>query len=311
MCYARRMHRALAALSLTAILFAAPAVAAPADILDRVRDHYADSDGVRIHYVTLGRGPLLVMIHGFPDFWDGWREQMAGLSRRYQGAALDLRGYNLSDQPKGVEQYDITLLAKDVAAVVRDLGREHATIIGHDWGGGVAWTFAMLYPAMTERLIVLQTPHPRGLLRELRTNPQQLANSEYARTFQQDGAYLGFTPEILASIAATPATRQQYVDAFARSDIEAMFNYYKRNYPRAPYADLELPKVSAPVLVIHGLADQFLLAAGHNSTWDWVDAPVTIATVPGVGHFVQQAAPATVTRLIKQWLAATPVGSAR
>ena len=303
------MRHTLFALLLSVLPLVGPAAAAPADLLDRLRDQYADSNGVRIHYVTIGRGPLIVMIHGFPDFWYGWREQMTGLSRRYQVAALDLRGYNLSDQPKGAENYDLGLLANDVAAVVRDLGRERATIVGHDWGGAIAWLFAIAHPEMTDRLVVLQTPHPRGLLRELRTNPQQLANSEYARTFQQDGAYLGLSPGILATLASTPATSQRYLDAFARSDIQAMLYYYQRNYPRAPYADVELPKVHAPVLVIHGLADTFLLAAGHNATWDWVDGPVTISTVPGVGHFIQRDAPTTVTRLIKQWLAATPVRS--
>jgi pimeloyl-ACP methyl ester carboxylesterase len=97
--------------------------------------------------------------------------------------ALDLRGYNLSDKPAGVEQYGFGPLVGDVEAVIHDLGRDRATIVGHDWGGAIAWLFAILRPAMTERLVVLQTPHPRGLFRELRTDPQQLANSAYARAF--------------------------------------------------------------------------------------------------------------------------------
>jgi pimeloyl-ACP methyl ester carboxylesterase len=307
-------RRTLAALLAAVCLL--PPVAHAADVFDRVRHRYVQNGDVRIHYATLGRGPLVVMIHGFPDFWYGWRDQMAGLARHYQVAALDLRGYNLSDQPRGVEQYDLSLLAGDVAAVVRDLGRERATIVGHDWGGGVAWVFAILHPAMTERLIVLQTPHPRGLWRELRTNPAQQANSQYARVFQMEGAHLGLTAEGLAGWVRDPAARRRYVEAFARSDFEAMLHYYKRNYPREPYPDLALRNVQAPVLVIHGLADPFLLAAGHNSTWDWVDAPVTIATVPGVGHFVQQDASVLVTRTMKRWLRApvepaVPGGGAR
>jgi pimeloyl-ACP methyl ester carboxylesterase len=293
------MPHALRALAFTLVLLAQPATA---DVFHRVRDGYADSGGVRIHYVTLGRGPLVVMVHGFPDFWYGWRDQIAALSHRYQVVALDLRGYNLSDKPRGVEQYDLGLVANDVAAVIRDVGRERATVVGHDWGGAVAWLFAILHPEMTERLVVLQTPHPRGLLRELRTNPQQKANSAYARIFQAEGAHLALTAAGLAAWVTDPAARERYVEAFARSDFEAMLNYYKRNYPREPYADLPLPNVQAPVLVIHGLADPFLLAAGHNSTWDWVDGSVTIVTVPGVGHFIQQDASAVVTRTIKRWL---------
>jgi pimeloyl-ACP methyl ester carboxylesterase len=295
------MHRALTSLVLAALLLAAPARAA--DLFHRVRDGYADNASVNIHYVTLGRGPLVVMIHGFPDFWYGWRDQIAALSRRYQVVALDLRGYNLSDKPHGVEQYDLTLLAGDVAAVIRAVGRERATIVGHDWGGAIAWLFAILHPEMTERLVVLQTPHPRGLLRELRTNPQQQANSAYARAFQVEGAHLGLTAAGLAALVSDPVARVHYIEAYERSDFEAMLNYYKRNYPREPYPDIPLPNVQAPVLVIHGLADPFLLAAGHNSTWDWVDAPVTVVAVPGVGHFIQQDASVLVTRTIKRWLA--------
>lgn len=303
------MRRLLFTVCAAWIALAAPALAARADVFERVRHHTADSNGVPIHYVTLGRGPLLVMIHGFPDFWYGWRDQIDGLSRHYQVAAVDLRGYDLSGQPKGVEQYDMTLLANDIAAVIHDLGRDRATIIGHDWGGGVAWAVAMAYPALTERLIVLQTPHPRGMLRELRTNPQQLANSAYARFFQQEGAHTTLTPDVLTAWAvpadASATVRAHYLEAFGRSDAEAMLNYYKRNYPRAPYDDVAYPTVTAPTLIIHGLDDAFLLAAGHNSTWDFVSAPVTITTVPGVGHFIQQAMPTTVTKLIKEWLAST------
>jgi epoxide hydrolase 4 len=303
------MNRSLRVLSLVLMLGAGSALGAPRDVLERVHDAYADSNGVRIHYVTLGHGPLVVMIHGFPDFWYTWRDQMAALSRRYRVAALDLRGYNLSDKPAGVEQYDFSLLVDDVAAVIRELGEESAILVGHDWGGAIAWLFATRNPGMTEGLIALQTPHPRGLLRELRTNPQQQANSAYARAFQESSARdLGLTPAVLAFWVRDPTVRQRYIEAFARSDIDAMLNYYKRNYPLAPYDDIPLPKVQAPVLVIHGTADPFLLAAGHNSTWDWVDGRVTIVALPGVGHFVQQDASAEVTRLIKEWLAGARAG---
>lgn len=295
------MSRLLFALSFVLLLAPATTLGARGDVFNRVHDGYADSDGVRIHYVSLGRGPLIVMLHGFPDFWYGWREQIAALSHHYRVVALDLRGYNLSDKPVGVAQYDMGLLVNDVAAVIRDAGRDRAIIVGHDWGGAIAWFFAIQKPEMTERLIVLQTPHPRGILRELRTNPEQQTNSGYARAFQQEGVRLN--PTALAGGVKDPVAHARYVEAFQRSDTQAMLNYYKANYPREPYDDIPLPNVKAPVLVIHGLDDQFLLAAGHNSTWSFVDAPVTITTVPGVGHFIQQDAPATVTRLIKDWLA--------
>ena len=295
------MCSVLRILSVACVLALGEAGAVAAEVA-HFRHGYADNGGVKIHYVTRGRGPLVVLLHGFPDFWYGWRDQIAALSAHYQVAALDLRGYNLSDKPKGAGQYRIELLAGDVAAVIHALGAERATIVGHDWGGGIAWTFAILYPQMTESLIVLQTPHPRGLLRELRTNPDQQAASAYARGFQELGAYLRFTAQTLAFWVTDPVARARYVKAFERSDFEAMLNYYVANYPREPYADIPLPNVQAPVLIMHGLDDPFLLAAAHNSTWNWVDAPVTLVTVPGVGHFIHQDASSLVTRTIEQWL---------
>src|SRR6266705_2259154 len=172
---------------------------ADSDLEKRVEHGYADSGGVKIHYASLGKGPLIVMIHGFPDFWYTWRDQMEALSKDYQVVAIDQRGYNLSDKLKGVENYDIRLLVGDVAAVIKHLGRDKAIIVGHDWGGIVAWVFAMTLPQMTEKLIILNLPHPRGLNHELAHNPQQQQNSQYARNFQKEDAAKSLTAEGLAS----------------------------------------------------------------------------------------------------------------
>src|SRR5271168_5552029 len=130
------------------------------DIESRVKHGYADSNGVKIHYASLGTGPLIVMIHGFPDFWYTWRDQMEALSSQFQCVAIDQRGYNLSDKPKGVENYDMRLLVGDVVAVIHALGKEKAIIVGHDWGGMVAWQVALNVPQVTEKLIILNLPHP-------------------------------------------------------------------------------------------------------------------------------------------------------
>ena len=294
-------------------LCAALSAQAP-DVFDRVTHGYATSEGgVKIHYATLGKGPLVVMIHGFPDFWYSWRHAMTALSDTYQVVAIDQRGYNLSDKPKGVESYAMRLLVADVAAVIRDVGQERATIVGHDWGGMVAWQFAMNQPAMTERLVVLNLPHPSGLLRELRSNPEQIANSEYARTFQRGsptdaGVFFGrpMTAETLSGWVTDPSARKRYIEAFQRSDFEAMLNYYKANYPKGSGADApaapHLPKVKAPVLMFHGLDDQALLPGALNSTWQWVEKDLTIVTVPGSGHFVQQDAAQIVSDTMVDWL---------
>lgn len=274
------------------------------DLESRVTHGYADSNGVKIHYASLGKGPLVVMIHGFPDYWYTWRHQMEALSKNYQTVAIDQRGYNLSDKPKGVENYDVRLLVGDVIAVIRSLGQEKAIVVGHDWGGLVAWQLAINAPQFVDKLIILNLPHPRGIARELATNPDQQKNSGYARMLQQPDAAKKLTAEGLAGWVKDPEARAKYVEAFKRSDFEAMLNYYKRNYPKEPYVEDKSPvvKVKAPVLEFHGLKDTALNAHGLNNTWEWLEQDWTLVTIPEAGHFVQQDAAEMVTRTMELWL---------
>jgi pimeloyl-ACP methyl ester carboxylesterase len=285
-----------------AALFAA--IAAAADIEPQVKHGYADSNGVKIHYATMGSGPLVVMIHGFPDYWYTWRNQMQGLADRFQVVAIDQRGYNLSDRPKGVENYDMRLLVGDAIAVIRHFGKEKAIVVGHDWGGAVAWSVAMNAPQYVERLIVLNLPHLRGLNRELAHNPEQQKNSGYARNFQKDDSEKQLTAEGLARWVQDPAAKAKYIEAFQHSDFTAMMNYYRRNYPREPYTDDTSPvqKVKCPVLLIHGLKDTALLAPALNNTWDYLEQDLTLVTVPNAGHFVQADAADFVTKTMRMWL---------
>lgn len=297
----KSMHRGFA---IIAVLIMIGGSALASDLESRVEHGYADSNGVRIHYASLGQGPLVVMIHGFPDYWYTWRHQMEALSKNYQVVAIDQRGYNLSDKPKGVENYDMSLLVGDVVAVIRHLKRDRAIICGHDWGGVVAWSFAMMKPDMIEKLIILNLPHPRGIARELVNNPEQQKNSQYARNFQQEGFHKQLTAEGLARWVRDPEAQKKYIEAFERSDFEAMLNYYKRNYPREPYREDPSPvvKIKVPVLMIHGLKDTALLASGLNNNWDYIEKDLTLVTVPEAGHFVQQDSAEFVTRTMQMWL---------
>lgn len=296
-----RLVHALAALSLTAAPLTA---AASAGIESKVKHGYADSDGVKIHYATMGSGPLVVMIHGFPDYWYTWRNQMEALADSYQVVAIDQRGYNLSDKPAGVENYDMKLLVGDVIAVIRHFGKEKGIIVGHDWGGAVSWTLAINAPQYVDKLIILNLPHLRGLARELAHNPEQQKNSSYARNFQQADAAAKLKVEQLAFWVKDAEARPKYLEAFKRSDLEAMLNYYKRNYPREPYTEDTSPvvKVKAPVLMIHGLKDTALLPNALNNTWDWLEKDLTLVTVPEAGHFVQADAPEFVSKTMRMWL---------
>jgi epoxide hydrolase 4 len=128
----------------------------------------------------------------------------------------------ISDKPQGGEYYLMRHLISDIQAVIRYLEKDKAIIMGHDWGGAIAWFFAMYIPTMTERLIVLNTPHPSGIVRELAQNPQQQKQSAYARDFQQEGAHKQLTPESLSACVHDPVARERYIEAFRRSDFEAM-----------------------------------------------------------------------------------------
>ena len=266
---------------------------------------FADSGGTKIHYVELGKGPLLVLIHGFPDYWYSWRKQMPKLAESFRVVAIDQRGYNRSDKPEGVEQYEMPKLVGDIVAVVKHLGEEKATIIGHDWGGAVAWSTAMAVPQMVERLIILNLPHPEALARELANNPDQQKASAYARFFQTEDAAKTLSAEGLAFWVKDAAAKPHYIRAFERSSFDSMLNYYKANYPREPYEfdpEATPSRVKCTVLMIHGLKDTALLPGGLNDTWNWLEKDLTLITVPNADHFVQQDAADFVTASIHAWL---------
>lgn len=279
----------------------------PGDLDGLVEHGYADNAGVRTHYATLGEGPLVVLVHGFPDYWETWRHQMPALAADHRVVAVDLRGYNLSDKPRGAHHYALETLAGDVETVIAHHGARSATVVGHDWGGAIAWYVAMTRPELVERLVVLNMPHPAGFARELATNPEQARNSAYARRFAADDAHLQVTAEELVSwLPVQGEDRLRHLEALRRSDIEAMLSYYKVNYPRegSGAQPASFPQVKAPVLAIHGLDDQAILPGGLNSTWERVESDLTIVTLPGAGHFVQHDAAQAVTDTMVSWLSA-------
>lgn len=297
------MIRAAAAL-LAAFALATAAHAAP-------QDKTATNGDVKIHYVVDGKGPLVVMIHGFPDYWATWKPLMAELNKAgYRTAALDLRGYNLSDKPQGVAAYAMPNLIGDVAAVIAAEGQKNAIVIGHDWGAAIAWQVTFNRPDLVNKLVIMSVPHPAGMARELATNKAQQAGSDYARNFQKEGSEKTLTAEGLAGWVKDPKEKAGYIEALKRSDFAAMMNYYRANYPRGAGEATETPatmaapsqRVKVPVLVIHGMKDTALNAAGHSGTWNYVDADTTLVMAPAAGHFVQHDAEKLVNTTVRDWL---------
>ena len=282
------------------------------------RHHDIITNGIRMHYVTQGEGPLVVLLHGFPAFWYSWRNQIPFLAERgYTVVAPDLRGYNDTDKPRS--GYDVPTLLKDIEGLIKGLGQEKAIIVGHDWGGALAWVFAMRYPHMTSRLIILNAPHPWALQRELRTL-KQLRKSWYIFAFQ-----LPWLPEVLLSRnhaeiigrviygsavqkeAFPPEVLLQYRIAMNKPGaITAGLNYYRATARRGGYGSggtgsRAQATISAPTLLIWGEQD---IALGIDLTKDleqWVPNLLS-KRIPDSGHWVQEEKPDTVNSYIEEFL---------
>jgi pimeloyl-ACP methyl ester carboxylesterase len=272
--------------------------------------HEAVVNGVRLHWVEQGRGPLVLLLHGFPEFWYSWRRQIPALAERFRVVAPDLRGYNLSEKPRS--GYDVETLTNDVRELVRHLGEECADIVGHDWGGLLAWVFAMRFPQATRRLAVLNAPHPARFREELR-KPRQFLRSTYALFFQLPGL-----PELMLGadrcrLLARMMRRSAVVkEAFSDEDLEryreamsrpgaltAGLNYYRAARRLRP---LDGETVRAPALLIWGVHDVALGRALTEGLERWV--PDLTVRLLECGHWTQQEAPEEVNRLLLDFLPA-------
>ncbi|MFN6565946.1 alpha/beta hydrolase [Dendronalium sp. ChiSLP03b] len=277
------------------------------------KHEYINTNGVKLHYVTQGAGPLMVMLHGFPEFWYSWRHQIPEFAKYFQVVALDLRGYNDSDKPKEQSAYVMDEFVKDIKGVIKGLGYDKCILVGHDWGGAIAWFFAYAHPEMVERLIILNLPHPAKFIQGLYT-PQQLFRSWYIFLFQ-----LPLLPELLLQSldfqliertiqgtafnksAFTQADLDAYKDAAAkRGAIAAMLNYYRNNLlqfmPNRKWDILDVP-----TLMIWGENDT---ALGKELTYDTAAyvRNLKVRYIPHCGHWVQQEQPEIVNQYMKEYL---------
>ena len=281
------------------------------------------TNGIRLHCVVAGSGPLVVLLHGFPEFWYSWRHQIPALvAAGFRVAAPDLRGYNDSDKPEGIEAYRMTELVEDVAGLVRALGEERAAIVGHDWGGALAYAFAMLHPEMTTRLAVLNCPHPAIFGRAITEGDlEQMQKSWYMFFFQ-----LPVLPEALLAANNFKLLKQfaydnsrrgtfsrrdlaRYFEAFAKPGaLTGAINWYRAMF-RRPQGGRAYPKIAAPTLVIWGTADHFLGAHLLNRMKRHFAGPFKLVRLPGVSHWVQQEAPRRVNALLLGFLRPLAAGT--
>src|SRR5229473_3075672 len=187
-----------------------------------LKHEYAEVNGQRLHYVTAGKGKLIMFVHGFPEFWYEWKNQLAEFGRDYQAVAPDMRGYNLSSKPAEVDQYQIKYLVEDLRALAEKLGNKKFILVAHDWGGAVAWAFAIAHPDRLEKLVIINAPHPGVFQRELRDNPAQQKASQYMLMFRSPQAEKRLSENgyaLLSKIVLSNRTeedRKAYIEAWSQ-----------------------------------------------------------------------------------------------
>jgi epoxide hydrolase 4 len=277
---------------------------------------YTPAGAVRLHYVEAGQGPLVVMLHGFPEAWFSYRYQLPALAAAgYRAVAADMRGYNLSDKPRGVRAYSIDFLTSDIARLIRACGAERAVVVGHDWGAVVAWAFAMRYPALVNKLVILNVPHPLIMQRGLRTLPRQRLKSWYILFFQ-----LPWLPELMFRAgdffslrqtlahdpirpgAFTPEEIERYVEAMKQPGaLTAGINYYRALGRDTLSGRGLVRRIDVPVQVIWGEQDRYLetaLAAPDPA----LVPDYRVAYLPDASHWVQNDRPDEVNRILLDFL---------
>jgi epoxide hydrolase 4 len=278
---------------------------------------YAEVNGTRLHYVEQGTGPLILFLHGFPEFWYAWKDLLPEFAKDHHSVAVDMRGYNLSSMPEAVDTYQVPTLVEDIRALAEKLGAKKFVLVGHDWGGVIAWAFAAAHPEMLEKLAIINAPHPAVFARELANNPDQQNASAYFNLFTSPAAEAVLGQDNFAALQhivldgwATDEDRQKYLECWRRG-LTGGLNYYRAANLKSPVrgdkADARsamIPKNSAitvPTLVIWGLKDTALLQGNLDGLDQYVEA-LKIERVPEGSHWVVHEQPAKVIHAMGEFL---------
>jgi pimeloyl-ACP methyl ester carboxylesterase len=281
-----------------------------------IQHEYITVNGIKLHIAKQGNGKkLVVLLHGWPEFWYTWRYQIPVLAEHFTVVAPDLRGFNLSDKPKGLENYKTDVVASDIAELIPKLGFEKAYIVGHDWGGAVAWTFAALYPALTEKLAVLNCPHPKEMLKSFKANPSQLFKSWYMFMHQ-----IPLLPEILYQFTLPLFFKQfvrgwmynkqnfkdedlaAFVSAFKQEGaLTGSINYYRAMLQTKPNRSIFKNKIQSPTLLIWGEGDKALGKELTYNTQQYIDASYEVKYIPNCSHWTQNDFPDEVNTYLLEF----------
>lgn len=279
-----------------------------------VRHEYADVEGARLHYVEAGAGPLVLLVHGYPEFWYSWRHQIDPLVQAgFRVVAPDTRGNNLSSKPADVEAYREETLGRDIAQLVEALGAESAKVVGHDWGGWAAWWAAMLYPERVERLAVLNVPHPIVFAHSRVKLSYRLIRADLGQRWPNWMSPSGvsvtrviFRRALVKKGVMSERELDRYVEAWRQPGgapgVGAGSSVYTAQHRhRTEPIEQRCRPVSCPVLVIYGQEDRFIPAELATPPAKWVPNS-RVELVGGSDHWVQSEQPERVTELLLGFL---------
>lgn len=290
-----------------------------------IEHRYAEVNGIRLHYAEAGEGALILFLHGFPEFWYEWKDQLREFGRDYHAVAPDMRGYNLSEKPEPLEQYQIQHLVEDVRALIDHLGGKPCILVAHDWGGAVAWAFALQHPEYLAKLVIVNMAHPAIFGRELRENAAQQQASQYMLMFRSPEAeallsaadYSGLVNAVLAEGLKnghfTEADKDEYLAAWSQPRaLTCGLNYYRAAAIGPPTAageaargnfavDPEALVVQVPTLVIWGERDTALLTGNLDGLEEYVPE-LTLKRIPDGTHWVVHEQPALVNQYMREFI---------
>jgi pimeloyl-ACP methyl ester carboxylesterase len=277
---------------------------------------FVETNNIRLHCVSQGEGELVLLLHGFPEFWYAWRYQIPALARHFKVVVPDLRGYNDSDKP--ASGYDLDTLSTDIRGLIDRLGYAKAHIVGHDWGGAIAWHLAQQFPEKLNRLAILNAPHPQRFVQEMASNFDQLRRSWHFLAFQVPGIpewliqqnLKDFVQNVLQGQAIRKGAfsaeeTQIYQAALSKPGVlAAVMNYYRQMFhpDRLLAWGQKQEPVTVPTLVLWGEEDAFLSRKLVEGLDRLIAAPFKLQLIPNCGHWIQQEVPQTVNRELLNFL---------
>lgn len=280
------------------------------ELFDKEFESFIEVSGIKLHTMIFGSGRPIILLHGFPDFWYGWKNVIMGLKDQFKVIVPDLRGYNLSDKPDDVEDYKLDLLIQDIKQLAQKLEIPKFTLIGHDWGGTISWALAEKHPELVEKLIIINSPHPKIFRKKLSKDKKQRKSSGYMFQMLKPGGEQGFMRNDfqLLKFAVFGAVRnkqafsefdkKKYVEAWSQPGaILGGVNYYRANTKFERLTG----HVEVPTLVFHGMKDTFIRAGVLEGLDEYVE-DLKIIKIENASHWVMHDAPDELIPAIKEFI---------